>query len=306
MPTKQLRILSLQRQIARIQRRRLVLQRISDRYAWGRLAVFLIGAVSSGVALVSGGATWFWIIAGITAILFTSVVHYHHQVQHSIARLKVWSSLKETYVARIELDWPHIPQRFARWHAANVQPDHPFGEDLSLTGDRSVAHLIDTAQSRGGSQHLHDWLLARQPDYAQTQERQALVRELAPMPHFRDRLHLSAALANADARADWDGMRLEQWLDRLPPAWQGSLLPRLRLLIGLAAVNIVLFALNALGLIPAVWQLTALVYLAVLMFTLRSSGDLFEDATALADELERLRAVSAFIETYPLGNRSHL
>src|SRR5258707_15549838 len=42
------------------------------------------------------------------------------------------------------------------------------------------------------------------------------------------------------------------------------------------------------------------------MFTLRSSGDLFEDATALADELERLRAVSAFIETYPLGNRSHL
>lgn len=304
MHTKQSRVISLHRQIERIQRCLAVLQRISDRYAWARLAIFVIGAVLSFAALATSGAALFWVIAGATAIIFSVIVHFHHRLQHSMARLRLWSELKRTHIARIQLDWPHILRRFARWHAANQPQDHPFSADLNLTGDRSITHLIDLAQTRAGSQRLYDWLLACEPDIKQIAERQEVVRELTPMAHFRERLYLISALASAESRADRDGMQIERWLDRLPPAQ--SLLPRLRLLSILAAINVVLFALNALGIIPALWQVSGLVYLVVQVYTLRNLGDLFEDATALADELEQLRSVSVFLEAYPVQSRPNL
>ncbi len=284
----------------RVNRRLDDLQRLSDRYAWARLAVFVIGAVIALAAFFTVGAWLFWLSTLITVAVFVVGVHFHRKVQYSIIRHRIWSILKTTQIARIELDWERMPPHIAGTQSA----EHPFSRDLNLTGKRSILQLVDTAISRGGSQRLLDWLSATTPDLPQIEARQAMVRELAPMTRLRDRLFLNATFGTSGMRSQWDGTPLRKWLEHHPPT--ASLLPRLRLLAALAALDIILVVLNSLGLIPALWELSFLVYLIILLYTVDRIGDIFEDAAALAVELERLKAVFQLIETYPLRGKEHL
>src|SRR5262249_1781280 len=53
---------------------------------------------------------------------------------------------------------------------------------------------------------------------------------------------------------------------------------------------------NAAGILPAVWEITFLVYWGVFFITLRGMGDIFEDAASMIDALNQLRAVFMFLE----------
>jgi hypothetical protein len=296
---RQARLLALKRQAEHLAQRVTRLNVTSDRYSSIRLTVFLAGALASFVSPFLVGP-WLFVVALIVTVLtFSVVVNLHRRVNAAITRYSLWRKIKLGQVARMELDWEHIPAALA----GSPDSDHPFEIDLDLTGARSVHQLIDTAVSREGSERLRDWLLEPNPEHIQA--RQGLVRELAALPIFRDKLALKARLAARDTDARLEGGRLLSWIAHytLPDSLRSSLI----VLSGLAVINIVLFILNSLGLIPPLWGISMIVYAGIFMIRTRELGDsLFENALALQEVLGRLRAIFEYLEHYPYGDHAHL
>lgn len=290
---------ALQRHLERLGRRLDVLEGISRRYSWARLAVALGGG---GVALWmyaadATGAGWG---AALTVVVFMGLAHYHGRVRQSIRRHQLWRQIKATHLARMTLDWDRIPHPAA----SDVAPQHAFAADLHVTGPHSLHHLLDTAISQGGSMRLMDWLLNTRPDPAVVAVRQALLAELRGLDAFRDRLALEAALVAEKPGEQWDGERLIQWL-RQHTAPKG-LVATLLVLTVLAGVNITLVVLHVMGVWPAYWGYSFLVYAALYLFRHRDFGHAFDEALHLEQMLTQFGAVVRHVEGYHYGRRAHL
>ncbi len=291
----------MERQIGRLERLLAARQALSNRYAWSRLALFTGGVLVAlaGFYFVNGWLGWPLLL--ITFIIFNVVARYHRRLDHSVARLNAWLGLKRLQLSRLTLDWSALPDP-----ALPVIPEHPFEIDLDLTGPRSLHRLLDTATSREASLRLRDWLTQTQPELEAAARRQGLVKELAPLALFREKLWLQAALNSTDLQAGqrWEGQRLLDWLRRHTKPL--NLTPTLLALTVLAALNIVLFGLNRFGLVPPLWVGTFIVYVILYNIKGGETADLFDEAYTLRDGLARLRPVFGFLETYRYGRHLRL
>ncbi len=266
------------------------LRQIEDRWSRTRLAIFGIGFVVTVAAFFAAGSWAFWECALLTVILFSLAVRQHRKITRGIADYEGWRDIQATHLARMRLDWSHIPPPAA-------STERPLAVDLDLSGEHSLHRLLDTTVSYEGSERLLRWLVTGEPDRAEIQRRQALVKDLLARPIFRDKLILKAGNR-------WHASRLLDWLrGHLPSA---SLAPVLRLLIALAILDIVLFVLSSLELLPPVWIIPLLIYLGIFAFNVQQAGDVFGDAMSLMDALETLGAVFSYLETYPYPAGSEL
>ena len=274
-PEKRPRLRALRRQVARLERRLQWLERLSHRYSRARMALVLAGLLTALVGSRVLGEGFGWLTAGVGLVAFLLVAACHSRVQRSIRQHRIWLHLKATHVARMMLDWPHIPLP----SAAPPEAGHAFATDLNLTGARSLHHLMDTTMSQEGSARLRTWLLSPLIDPGQIRARQDCVRELVPRVRFRDRLALYGALVTQDPYVRWEGEALRRWLER--PALPQPLLPWVLLLGGLAGTNIVLGVLYALSLLPALWVVSFAVYVLLYQYKHRELGTLFVEAFQL-------------------------
>jgi hypothetical protein len=265
-----------------------------------RLGALIAGLLGSYLAFALAPTTVAWVVAALLAAVFVGVTVAHRRVIAAIERHEALQRLLEAQSARLLVDWSGIPPHFP----CDVAPEHPFDRDLLVTGERSLHHLLDTAASAGGSRRLARWLLAESPDLEKLETRQGLVRALIERPGLRTQLGLAGELIKAEntrpgqpAADRWDGDAILRWLSQHSEA--GSLLPVLVILGLLAAANIVLFALNAAGLLPALWIATFLVYFGLQSARYRQSSEVFVEAYSLAKSLGQLRQLLKFLETYP-------
>jgi MutS domain V len=286
--TKQVRLAALERQIRRLDSRITALRGLSDRWSRVRLLVFFAGTALAFAAFYAVGAVLFWSIAAATLLTFGFAVRNHRQINRCLADHLTWRDIKTTHVARMKLDWDHVPVPLP-------VTDDPIAVDLDLSGDRSLHHLIDTALSYEGSQRVLDWLLNSEPNEPLILQRQALVRELMRLSVFRDRLILYGTLAAGHVR-QWRVRRLLDWFERQLPV--ASLRPTLLALSVMAAINLLLFSLYALGQIPGYWTVSLVIYLIVYSLKIRAAGEVFGDAMSLRDALNRLCLVFRYLETY--------
>jgi hypothetical protein len=292
---KQKRQAALQRQIKRLDDQLAALQQTSDQLSRIRLAVFLVGVVTAVIVLLQFGV-WPWLaVSAVTLITFAIMVKLHRNVETSMQRFQIWCGIKQTHLARMNLDWDAIPQ------AADIEvsTDHPFALDLDMVGDHSIVQLVDTAVSVEGSKRLTDWLLETHPVLENSLNRQDTVRELEQMTLFRDKLSLNATLATEAAGEKWPGRRVLTWLEAHTNG--RSLRPVLWLLAGLAVVNITLLAGYLAGWLPPLFLISLILYGVI--FALRS-GDavpIFEDAYFLEKSLRRLGTVFHYLENARLG-----
>ena len=109
MSKQQERLDALENSVAHLQKRLAILRGRSDRYSWLRLAIFLVGVVLTVLLFFLAGWLWGLILAVIVVIAFSIAVYYHRVVERSITRHKLWLHIKKTQIARIQLDWEHIP-----------------------------------------------------------------------------------------------------------------------------------------------------------------------------------------------------
>lgn len=297
---KQERREALERQIHRLQRRIALLEDRSNRYSWIRVALFFGGVLLSVLAYFLVG----WWLCGILAIValaaFSAVAYYQGKIDRSARRHRVWQHIKEGHLARMRLAWDALPNALEPSQQAN----HPFENDLDITGIHSLHRLLNVAVSREGSQRLRNWLLNPLPDLDTIRTRQALVRELTPLSLFRDKLTLQAMLAARSVAEQLEGKLLLHWLNQQNPATR---LPAL--LAGATALSVLtllLFALNLLGLLPQYWILSLLCS-GILFFTTKNiRGDLFDNTYFLRDAFATLSSVFAYLEAYPYGKHTYL
>ncbi len=292
--TRQTLIHAHQRQITRLSiRRDEILQRSSNLTRW-RLLTFIAGFFATFIAYSISNTTG--TLALITAVvIFGVLVVFHRRVQRTADRLAIWQRMKYEALARLQLHWNALPDEVT----IPVEAIHPFAYDLDILGDYSLYRLLDTTGSVGGSRRLSDWLLQTLPDIPSILRRQALVRELIPLTGFRDRLALAMREPNLHRRGAnprWDGDAILNWLRHLSggqvQGWQ------VVLLLGLAALNLVLFALDALDILPQYWIISVVAYWMLMLLSLRGMGDLFSRSLALQSELERMAAAFESLESY--------
>ncbi len=297
---KQERLHALERQILRVRRRLERLATISNRYSWIRVALFF-GGFALGITGFLLIAWWFGLLLLLLALLLFSVVaHFQGQIDRSMNRHRFWLRIKSTHIARMQLNWEAIPPAYV----PERLDDHPFENDLDISGNRSVHHLLNTAVSRDGTQRLLNWLLTFTPELAVVQQRQQLVRELLPLTRFRDKLTLKAMLSARAINTQLEESRLTRWLQQPMPTQ--SLLPLLLGMSVLSGVSILLLLLSVLANFPQYWILTFFCSLALFFSTAKQRGDLFEDAYYLRDAFLTLSNIFSYLETYRYGNKHAL
>ncbi len=286
---------ALENQHRRLALRLAQFQITNRRYSWLRLGVFLggIGATWLAAASLGGSSAGIVLLAALTA--FAIVVACHRRLDGWTARFRIWHDLRADQLARMRIDWEHIPA------AEALSPRTALDIDLDLSGERSLHQLVDQTVSREGSQRLAKWLAQPTPEVGQIEQRQKVVRELAGLPRFRDRLLLNLRLISEERL---HGARLLQWLEIEYPARRLAQL----LLVGslLVLLNAVLFVLNVGGLLPAYWPFTLVIYLAVYLYSSPLFSKFLEAVVEVDRELDKFRALLNYLETYPYRDHTHL
>jgi ABC-type multidrug transport system fused ATPase/permease subunit len=290
------RLRALENQIGRLEKRLPKMERGSRRFSIARLLIFLGTAMLCALAVYAINEAAGWIVIALGLLVFNIVAHFHRRLDKARARHKIWLQLKTAQLGRMQLDWQAIPLP----PITPVAGEHPFADDLDLTGRKSLQHLLDLAISHEGSQRLKDWLLATVPQPEQIQRRQALVRELAPMSRFRDKLLLNFALAT---REPLQGKKFLAWLQQETPQSSRRLLP---VFWALAALNVALFLLAQFGLAPRYWLITLFIYGGLYLLNAERVKEIFEEAIFLDEELHKFGALLLYLEKYPYGKNLNL
>ena len=290
----------LDKQIARLRRRAEFLNAISRKYWNARRVIFVAGALLALAFCNFAGSTVAWFVAALLAIVFSVVTIFHTRVRDSVTRNSLLIEIKLVQIARINLDWDRIP-------AAEPDPPiagHPFESDLDITGERSLHRLIDCAVTKEGSERLKSWLLNPRPDAQSMEHRQKLVRELKAHSVFRDKLQLLSAFARISTAgparsksgvSHWNSKILVDWIAQ--SGQKKSLLPTLIVLTALVVLNLICIWLWLYDLIPRIWPLVFLLYVAASLLSQSKIATVWNELHDLEKALTHFKAVFSYLES---------
>ncbi|TAJ25628.1 MAG: hypothetical protein EPO64_07805 [Nitrospirae bacterium] len=292
-PAGQKRAVILTRALARIERLQARSQQVSAGFSRWRLAIFVAGAACTVAPYKLG---WYHVgnaTLGSFLLLFAIVARYHSRLEDRMHRLRLWAQIKRTNLARLNLDWSAIPDRQVQTPAG-----HPYAADLDITGRHSLLQLLDRTVSSNGRERLADWLLDQagrpfdQADQDRWLARQALIKELACLHLFSDRLALEAALVG---RQEINGQRIQTALQA--PASFPGLVPLLIVEAALAIATAGLLVGSVLADFPNYWVFSLAAYAILSVLTSGRTAPVFGRALSLHDELDKLGAVFRFLES---------
>ena len=271
----------------------------STNFTRWRLAIFLT-AFFTCLALYK--AEWFhsgnFALLGFL-ILFLAVTYYHGKLKDRLHRLTLWKQIKSTNLARLRLDWQGIPA-----HTVPTPPEHPYANDLDITGPQSLLHLLDTTISRPGQRRLTQWVLDENENplsFSDWTHQQNLVKEITQLPLLRDRITLEARLVS---ETPLDGERIHTILEH------GIEIPylnhRLSISIGLCLLTLLLgLASTAFG-TPGYWVFSFGLYVALYFHTAGYFEPVFGRVQSLHHELEKLAAVINLVKHRRFTHQPHL
>lgn len=276
------------------------LYNLSKRYSNYRL-LFLVIEVTVFLILFFALSNLSAIISvAVFLIIFSITAHLHNKLDIGIKKLELWIKIKTTNLARLNLDWEKIPPIIYSSDLSNsIEPNEA---DLNLAGDESLHQLINTGTSVQAKSLLRTWLNEENPSAKKIADRQSLIRELAPLSKFRDKLILYSTLSS---RLDFDGRMLFKLFnkkDLLPNSFKIIF----GFLIILAPVNILLFLLSLENILPAYWGISTLIYIALFHFSDKGKDKILDEAEFISDELEKLGSVFGFLEEYNYKAGSNL
>ena len=277
------------------------LKQRSLRFSRVRLALVLGGGLAALMVGQTLGVGWGWLVVLAVLVVFIAVMRVHDRVEAALARTRLYRTLQERHLARLDLDWNGLPAE-----SSAPPPDHPFASDLDVVGPRSLLALLSTAGTEGGHGRLREWLLTTAPDSTAARGRQAQVRALLAHRRFRERLALLGHEA-ADTLPHppharpvggrWSDAALRQWLAAPPPT---DRLKRWALVLSIhAAVTLGLIVWAALG-GPHLWAYSVLLYLALYGRLFRDVADVFGQSHDLQRALREIIPMLLWMERSPV------
>src|SRR5215469_123849 len=124
MDKRQERFNLLERQMDRLNRHIDRLDHRSNRLSWTRVAIFFGGLALSVLAFFVN--VWLCVaLVVVTLLAFGIAAYYHGKIDRSLARHSVLLHIRRTQIARMRLDWEHIPDLYR----AEPRAGHPFEVD---------------------------------------------------------------------------------------------------------------------------------------------------------------------------------
>ncbi len=248
--------------------------RRAGRLSTARLLVFLTAALALAGAWDRRGATRAWLLAGglLLLLAFLELVRRHARAVREHRWQTELALGSELALARLRRDWGNLP----RPDPAEAPPAHPYAADLDVFGRASLAQLLGAVSTFPGRQRLHAWLLAPSPR-EDVLERQAAVRELAPLLELRDDF---AARGRLPGRVDPERIRaFVAWTQA--PSWLRPR-PALRVAAWLVpAITVSLAALQVADVLRGGWWAFGLAAAAVVTWvSSRHAHAVFERAAS--------------------------
>ncbi len=284
--------------ISRFEQREKKLQSISDKISRFRLVIFLIGLILFFVLFFSASNISALIEAVIFSILFGIAANKQSKVDNGIKRLRLWKKIKNTHIARINLDWNNIP----RIEYSNDNQFTPAEIDLNLAGEQSLHQLINTGTTRRSKTLLRQWLNNINPSTGEIFERQKFVKELIPLKRFRDKLILNSVYS---IKNEFDGEFVEKLLSKTKINNRYFRLIYTILTI-LAPVNIILLVLYSKGLMTPICLITTFIYISLYIYGGKSNKSLIDESEYISGELEKMGSVIEFLENSRFNEKSKL
>jgi ABC-type multidrug transport system fused ATPase/permease subunit len=291
--------------INRLEEREKKLQSLSDKISRYRLFIFIIGLILFFILFFSASNITALIEAVISSIFFGIAANKQSKVDNGIKRLKLWKKIKETHIARINLDWDNIP----RIEYSSDNQFTPAEIDLNIAGEQSLHQLINTGTTRRSKTLLRKWLNNINPSTGEIFERQKFVKELIPLKRFRDKLILNSVYS---IKNEFDGEFVEKLLSKTKINNRYFRLIYITLTI-LAPVNIILLVLNTKGLMSPFWPITTFIYISLYTYGNKTKKGLMDESEYMMDEseylsgeLEKMRSVFEFLENSRFNEKSKL
>lgn len=271
-----------------------------------QVSTYRLWTFFGGIALAFGG---FQALEGLGAILgmlpaiflFGWLVKQHQKLEDSLDTFHFFAHYRKQQIARQQLNWQDLPPS----NVQKAQADHPFENDLVITGDRSLLRLLNSTLTPQGEQALADLLLRTDPDAASVPERQQQVKELASLHRFRERLALTAHKALKSDKIALEPSLLHQWLEARNNHYQ-PLNKKLAIAGTAALINFGLIGLHAAGLIAPWWIVGLIVNYLLHTLNTRDVASLMGDAEKVQTNLAAFGSLLAFIENAKFGQRPAL
>ncbi|MBL8139656.1 MAG: hypothetical protein JNM38_00995 [Acidobacteria bacterium] len=159
--------------------------------SWTRGGLFALAVIDFYAA---SGAGWLssragWVVAGGLLVLFLFVLRRHEAVERAAQVAAAQVTLCDDAIARLGRHWDRLP--VPDRDAGSEARRDPTGADLDLEGRGSLRQLLGRTATPGGAARLSAWMAAatRGEGLAtEIAERQAAVRELAPLLDLRARM----------------------------------------------------------------------------------------------------------------------
>lgn len=293
-----------QRIIERLDRRISHLESWHQKLSWTRLGIVLCGFVVALITNITLGNLAATGVLGVMMLSFVIAAKYHNRIETSLQNHRNAHRIYKAHLARLQLDWAQIPLL----HQNSADPNHPFENDLNLSGEQSLLHLIDTTQSETGGKRLKEWLLSPKLEIEHIQAQQKRVSELMPLSLFRNQIIRNTLQVETDMDHRWDGDHIQQWLNQHQPS--KSLLPYVAILGTLSLITIASGILSAFNLAPPIWQTTLPIYLVAYFglytFKAKELGALLKESYHLERTLTPFASVLYQIENHAFSHQPHL
>jgi len=293
---KRTRTESLSNQIQRLQQRLKHYRDRSQKFSNWRSLTLVSGLVLTTIVF-NANVLWGWLLLALSISTFSPLVVVHRKLKRSIERYGYWVYIKQTQLARINLDWSKIPSAKSESLA-----EHPFASDLNLLGSKSLLQLLNVSVSEGGQQRLQGWLLQPEPNQSQILSRQILVKELSKARMFRNKLLLHTGLVNRKNRQPWQGKHLLNWLKQPSESVSSRFL---LLMTALSIINIILFVLSQIGVMPAYWWMTGGLYLIIYLNQQSKVLPLLHEASSLEQSMTRFATAFQYLENNQYRQMPH-
>ncbi len=286
----------LNRQLSRLEDKRLRMEKKSLRISRLRLLIFLSGTAAFFALYLSGFETASYILAFCAIAAFMMIAHYHSRLSDAQIRMNKWIEIKRQNIYRMVYKWNKLP--------SSGIPSNEFTDienDLNIMGEESLFELINLASSNYGKQKLRFYLNPLNVDIHAVRRRNKLIRELLKNMRLVWKTVLASSLSR---KKETDSRGLTVWLKHLPN--DKTLKPATYFLSILAPINLSLIILNYYDVLPAYWGVTLIIYFGVSFFMGKRVKDLYENASYLNREMSRFIIIFRTFENYALNKESEL